>query len=233
MDQIPHWWHLVICGWEAGGGAITWKGSKGHRKMEQNPSAALGFPLNICLLQGSSKQHGMAWSKWLLPEQTYCCQGTRTSPVPHPQGHSQGAGICWLIFASWCCRSVAKLAGPLQITFSCLAVPELGGRKTQFGRTYCFWSGAAGRPGHCSAESSSRKCGCMWKQADLKQYSLQGITQIILQWQWSYLLSWQYEESISFYLLMVVSGFISLTASVATCCFPWCFSLVVFFQLSL
>lgn len=32
---------------------------------------------------------------------------------------------------------------------------------------------------------------------------------------------------------MVVSGFISLTASVATCCFPWCFSLVILFQLSL
>lgn len=105
--------------------------------------------------------------------------------------------------------------------------------KTQFGKTYHFWNGVAGRPGHCSAESSSRKCGCMWKQADLKQYSLQGIIQIIPQWQWSYLLSWQYEESISFYLLVVVSGFISLTASVATCCFPWCFSLVVLFQLPL
>lgn len=105
--------------------------------------------------------------------------------------------------------------------------------ETQYGRTYHFWNGAAGRPGHCSAESNSRKCGCMWKQADLKQYSPWGITQIIPQWQWRYLLSWQYEERISFYLLMVVSGFISLTASVATCCFPWCVSLVILFQLSL
>lgn len=127
---------------------------------------------------------------------------------------------------------MAKLPVSSQIT-SCLACPDLLGEKIQFGRIYHFWNGAAGRPGHCSAESSSRKCGCMWKQADLKQYSLQGITQIISQWQWSYLLSWQYEESISFYLLVVVSGFISLRASVATCCFPWCFSLVVLFQLSL
>ena len=29
----------------------------GHPELEQNPSAALGFPLNTCLLQGSAKQH--------------------------------------------------------------------------------------------------------------------------------------------------------------------------------
>lgn len=130
MDQIPQWWHLVFCGWEAGRGSIALRGNKEHPKLEQNSSAALGFPLNICILQGSSKQHEMAWTKWQLPGQTFCCQGTRTSSAPHPQGHSQGAGICWLILDSWCWRSVVKLAVSSQITFSCMAGPDLVGGKT-------------------------------------------------------------------------------------------------------
>lgn len=43
MDQIPHCWDLVFCGWEAGRGGIALEGNKEYPKMEQSSSAALGF----------------------------------------------------------------------------------------------------------------------------------------------------------------------------------------------
>lgn len=195
---------------DAGRGGIAWKRNRGHPKVEQNPSAALGFHLNTCLLQGSAKQHRVAW-----PNVTASRMG---SPLPGDKGVPYATSPwawprSWLLLA---CLGCMVLQDGGQASHVFVDNPLLPGwpwttrGKTQFGRTYHFWNGAAGRPVCCSAESSSRKCGCMWKQADLKQYSRQGITQIISQWQWSYLLSWHYEESIFFYLLMVVSGFVSL-----------------------
>ena len=186
------------------------KEKQGTPQAGAEPIAAPGFPVSTCLLWGSAKQHGAAWPNATASRTGSSLRGDEDLPCAmFPQAWPRS----WLLMACLDCMVLQEggQAGQVFVDNPLLpGWPWTRGEKTQFGRTYQFWNGAAGRPVPCSAESSSRKCGCMWKQADLKQYSLQGITQIIPQWQWSYLLSWHYEESISFYLLMVVSGFLSL-----------------------